>query len=42
MSLATLKGKVERLIDKVNGIKWFKDNITGVSFWGNSTITSIT
>ena len=42
MSLATLKGKVERLIEKVNGIKWFKDNITGVSFWGNSTITSIT
>ncbi|MBR3802490.1 MAG: hypothetical protein IKK37_03465 [Clostridia bacterium] len=42
MSLATLKGKVERLIEKVNGIKWFKDNITGVSFWGKSTITSIT
>ena len=42
MSLATLKPKIERLIEKVNGIKWFKDNITGVSFWGNSTITSIT
>ena len=42
MSLATLKGKVERLIEKVNGIKWFKDNLTGVSFYGNNTVTSIT
>ncbi|MBO7320202.1 MAG: hypothetical protein J6V06_09325 [Clostridia bacterium] len=42
MSLATLKPKIERLIEKVNGIKWFKDNLTGVSFFGNNTITSIT
>lgn len=42
MSLATLKPKVEELIEKVNRIKWFKSNATGVSFWGNDTITSIT
>jgi len=42
MSLATLKPKVEELIEKVNRIKWFKNNATGVSFWGNDTITSIT
>lgn len=42
MSLDTLKGKVERLIEKVNRIKWFEDNITGISFWNNRTITSIT
>ncbi len=42
MSLATLKPKIERLIEKVNGIKWFEDNLTGVSFYGNNTVTSIT
>ena len=42
MSLATLKPKIERLIEKVNGIKWFKDNLSGVSFFCNSTVTSVT
>lgn len=42
MNLERLKTKVGELIEKVNGIKWFKDNITGISFWGNNTITSIT
>lgn len=42
MSLATLKTKVGLLIEKVNRIKWFEDNITGISFWNNRTITSIT
>ena len=42
MSLATLKTKVGLLIEKVNRIKWFEDNISGISFWNNNTINSIT